>query len=87
MSSMKSQRLQRWLMIKEKGMMNFVLKRGFLGWGLPMCVFMAFISKPFEQGFTSNAAISHYITWLVGGVFFGLMLWFVAYIWYEKLVR
>ena len=43
-----------------------------------MFIAMAVISKPFAEGFTSKAAIVHYIIWPIAGFIFGLIMWYVS---------
>ena len=67
----------KWNAIRAKGKTRFILIRGVLLWGLPMLVFMSFITKPFTNGFLSPAALVHYVAWIFAGVVFGVFLWFV----------
>jgi hypothetical protein len=74
---MKEKEFLTWSEQRQKGIWKFILLNGVLSWGLPMMIAMAFISKPFEQGFTVKAAAIHCTVWIFAGVLFGLCLWFV----------
>jgi len=67
----------KWNSTRSKGKARFVLIHGVLLWGIPMLVFVSFISEPFTSGFLSPAALVHYVVWLVAGGVFGVFLWFV----------
>ena len=71
-------------LLRAKGKLRFFLVNGILSYGLPMLIFMAFISKPFSEGFTSKAAIVHFITWPLTGLFFGITMWYVTERKYKK---
>jgi hypothetical protein len=66
---------QAWERERTKGMRRFVLIRGVLSWGLLMTVAMAFVAKPFAEGFTSKAAIIHLVVWPLAGAIYGVVLW------------
>jgi len=81
---MKDDQIKKWESTREKGLLHFVLIRGVLLWGLPMFIFMAFIGKPFSNGFTSSTALVHYVVWPVAGVLFGLLTWCMSERMYKK---
>ncbi len=76
--------LARWESIRANGMARFILIRGVLMWGIPMLIFMSFISDPFTNGYLSQTAIVHYVTWLFAGVIFGVFMWYVSEWRYKK---
>ena len=81
---MKENQFNKWKATRIKGKLHFILVRGVLSWGLPMFIFMAFINKPFANGFTSEAAIIHYIVWSIAGVLFGVFIWHISERLYKK---
>ncbi|WP_223270433.1 hypothetical protein [Colwellia sp. C1TZA3] len=81
---MKDEQFKAWELTRLKGKLHHVLFTGVLSWGLPMLIFMAFMNKPFTDGFTSKTAIIHYIVWPLAGVFFGLLTWYMSEYKYKK---
>lgn len=81
---MKDNQFKAWALTRAKGKVYFFLVNGVLSYGLPMFIFMAFLTKPFENGLTSPMAIAHYIVWPVAGFIFGVTMWFVAEYRYKK---
>lgn len=73
-----------WRKTRSKGKLNFILKAGLLSYGAPMFIMMAIFNQPFAEGFTSRAAISHYITWPIAGLLFGVIMWHVSEYRYKK---
>ena len=85
---MKDDQFKAWEIKRKKGKFHFVLIHGILSFGLPMFVVMAFISKPFIDGFSSETAIAHFITWPLAGLIFGVIVWHLAeYNYKVELVR
>lgn len=74
---MNKDEFEAWKDTKSKGFLKYIAVNGLLMWGLPMFVAMAFISKPFTDGFTSKSAIVHYIVWPFAGLLYGAMMWWV----------
>jgi hypothetical protein len=66
---------KRWGLIREKGKARYILVYGVLFWGIPMLVFMSFITNPFTNGLFSAAALIHCIVWLIGGLVYGFVMW------------
>ncbi|WP_138140271.1 hypothetical protein [Colwellia psychrerythraea] len=81
---MKDDQFKAWESTRTKGKLNFVLFTGVLSWGLPMFILMAFMNKPFADGFTSKSAIIHYIVWPLTGVLFGVLTWYMSERKYKK---
>lgn len=81
---MKDDQFKAWEKTRTKGKLKFVLVTGVLLWGLPMLIFMAFINKPFTDGFTSKSAIIHCIVWPLAGVVYGLLTWHYSERKYKK---
>ncbi|MBA6329463.1 hypothetical protein H4J46_16235 [Colwellia sp. MB02u-6] len=84
LNQMKDDQFKVWESTRTKGKLNFVLFTGVLSWGLPMFIFIAFMNKPFSDGFTSKSAIIHYIVWPLAGVLFGVLTWFMSERKYKK---
>ncbi|GAA0853710.1 hypothetical protein [Aliiglaciecola litoralis] len=72
------QELEAWEETRKKGWFNYILFNGLFMWGMPMFVAMSFISKPFAEGYTSRAAIVHYIVWPLAGLLYGAVMWWFA---------
>lgn len=66
---------KRWSETRAKGKLDYVLKTGVLSYGLPMFVIMTFFIYP-ERRTYGLIAISA-LLWLLGGIFFGVMMWHV----------
>jgi hypothetical protein len=81
---MKDDQFKAWEITREKGKLNFCLIRGVLSYSLPMFIMMAFMNKPFIDGFTSKAAIIHCIVWPIAGLLFGVIMWYVTENKYKK---
>jgi len=81
---MKDDQFKAWELTRSKGKLNFFLISGVLSYGLPMFIMMAFMNKPFVDGFTSKAAIIHCIVWPIAGLLFGVIVWYVTEHKYKK---
>ena len=81
---MKDNQLKAWESTRTKGKLKFVVITGVLSWGLPMLIVMAFMHKPFVDGFISKAAIIHYVVWPLAGVVVGLLTWYLSERQYKK---
>lgn len=81
---MKKEQVESWRKIRKKGFVRFLLENGLLAWGLPMFIAMAFITKPFAEGFASKAAIVHYVMWPLGGIIYGVTVWWLSERRYRK---
>ena len=81
---MKDNQFKAWELTRSKGKSNFILVSGLLSYGLPMFIAMAFMNKPFAEGFTSSAAIIHCIVWPLAGLLFGVTMWYFTESKYKK---
>lgn len=73
---MKESRFIRWWEpTREKGKANYILIHGVLLFGIPMLIFMSFITNPFANGLFSAAVLVHCMVWLVAGLVYGLIMW------------
>jgi len=84
---MKQKHLENWREVRKNGWTKFVLVHGLLAWGLPMFIAMAFLNKPFTDGFTTTAAITHYIVWPLAGILFGASVWWISEWRFKRAVR
>ena len=73
-----------WETIRKRGKYRFFAVNGVLAYGLPMFVFLAFITKPFADGFSSHAAIVHYYSCPIAGLLFGITMWYYYEYKYRK---
>ena len=80
---MSNRKVESWKKIRLKGMVYFVVTKG-LTWGIFMLFIMSFINKPFADGFTSRAAITHCTLWIVAGIAYGVILWLIGEWSYKK---
>lgn len=81
---MNNEQFKQWRKTRLEGKLNFILKSGLLAYGLTMFIMMAIFNQPFAEGFTTRAAISHYITWPIAGVLYGVIMWYVSEHRYKK---
>ncbi|WAJ72364.1 hypothetical protein [Catenovulum adriaticum] len=81
---MDDEQFKQWRETRLKGKLNFILKAGLLSYGSPMFIMMAIFNQPFAEGFTTRAAISHYITWPIAGLLFSVIMWHVTEHRYKK---
>ena len=81
---MKDDQFISWELTRVKGKLNFILISGLFSYGLTMFIFMAFMNKPFVEGFTSSAAIIHCIVWPLAGLLFGVTMWHFTESKYKK---
>lgn len=75
---MKDKDFENWQETRKDGMIHFILLGGLLSYGLPMFIVMAWVTKPFANGYTSTSAIIHYIVWPIAGILFGAIMWFIT---------
>ena len=66
---------KRWRLTREKGETRYILVYGVLFWGIPMLVFVSFITSPFANGLFSAAALAHCLAWLSAGLVYGFIMW------------
>ena len=70
-----SKSIKWWALTREKGKPHYILIHGVLLFGLPMLVFMSFLTNPFANGLFSGVALVHCGVWLVVGGIYGLIMW------------
>jgi uncharacterized BrkB/YihY/UPF0761 family membrane protein len=90
MNNIQELRLARWERIKQRGIWRFILIRGVLGWGLPggilFSIFQIYSSKPLPFLWYFSVLIILGL-WVVGGVFFGLFMWFITMWSYSRALK
>ena len=70
-------KIERMEKIISKGKWHFVFWRGVVGWGIPTALlFKLIISLIGDQPFT-DGLVTALIIFPIGGIFFGLSMWFV----------
>lgn len=84
---MKEKHAQRWRETRHQGMRTWVIRKGILGWGVPMCV--VFVGM---QGARHPAQLPHILLlnlpiWFVAGLFFGSATWFAMEWQYKRHLR
>jgi hypothetical protein len=91
MSDIRQLRLARLKRIKQRGIWRFIWTRGILGWGLScgilFTLFLLFSSElplPSPWYFSVPMILS---LWMIGGVFFGLYMWFIAMLSYSRALK
>lgn len=69
----------RWQRERAVGVWRFVLRRGLLGWGLPMFIFMYPVHTLLRgEAFVPMAALANGLLWFGCGASFGLLHWALA---------
>lgn len=78
----------RWAKERAAGRKAYVLKRGVLGWGLPMFVAMTLV-VPLVRGeaITPTSLVIGAIIWLLAGVAFGFFTWHLTEKGYQERVQ
>ena len=64
-----------WGLTRKKGKTRYILFNGVLLFGVPMLIFMSFVTNPFANGFFSGIALVHDLSWLIAGLVYGLIMW------------
>jgi hypothetical protein len=64
-----------WGLTREKGKTRYILVHGVLLFGIPMLIFVSFITNPFADGLFSEEAFVHDMTWLIAGSVYGIIMW------------
>lgn len=70
---MKPAQVERWARVRARGMPQFLLVTGLLGYGLPMFAIMTFVVDRRAKSLPEVAIAA--AIWLVAGLLFGLVLW------------
>ena len=76
---MKEDDISKWEVTREKGKLKFILQTGILSWGLPMFGVMTFFVNRREGGELTMGRIGlSAITWAIGGILFGYIMWMLS---------
>lgn len=65
-----------WRKHRKTGFTYVVLVHGVMLWGLPMLLGMGFVNDLHHGSLLSSAVATHCMIWLVGGLMFGVFIWF-----------
>jgi len=69
----------RWERQSKTGALRFVLRRGVLGWGMPMFIFMYPVHTLLRgEAFLPSVALVNVLLWFGCGAWFGLLHWALA---------
>lgn len=80
-------RNRQWNTVRAKGLWHFVLFRGVLFWGMTMFVFMSILLPLFSRrphAFEPRTLLINAVIWLVSGVAWGLLTWWISERHYSK---
>ena len=84
---MRRSSVQRWSKTRERGLRAWVLRRGMLGWGVPMYIFMSSLQIAQRPGDWRRIALTGLPLWLSGGVLWGALTWAMMERWYRRRMR
>ena len=75
---MKELQARQWQKSRAKGFQSYVLKRGILGWGVPMYVVFGLLRWMRHPEDTIHALVWGVPLWLSGGIVFGVATWYFS---------
>lgn len=76
----------RWERERKNGALRYVARKGLIGWGLPLFVFMYVVQTLLRgQGLELLEAVRNAALWLGCGAVFGAVMWWVSELNYRKL--
>jgi hypothetical protein len=76
--------LKRWETSRAQGRLRHILGIGVLAWGMPMFFVMTFfVNRP--DNLTGKLVLFSAVIWLVGGVLFGALTWYLSERRYHRL--
>ena len=83
---MKEKDFNAWSDSRKKGLLNFILVKGLLAWGLPMFIVMTFVANDAfnESGLIISHVVKNGISWTITGLLFGAFVWFFTERKYQK---
>jgi len=79
--------VQQWSKTRERGMRPWVLRRGVLGWGLPMYIAMSALQIGQTPQNWRHIALIGLPVWLGAGVAWGALTWATMEWWYRRRLR
>ena len=76
----------RWERERKAGALRYVLRKGLIGWGLPLYVFMYGVQTLLRgDALVPEEALRNAVLWLGCGAVFGTVMWWVSEFNYRKL--
>ena len=76
----------RWERERKTGALRYVLRKGLIGWGLPLYVFMYGVQTLLRgDALVPEEALRNAVLWLGCGAVFGTVMWWVSEFNYRKL--
>lgn len=63
-----------WTKTRAGGLSRYIVKRGILGYGLPM--YCMFVTMGWRDGSLARTLVINLPVWLVGGTAFGAAMWY-----------
>ena len=82
-----SSSLQRWSKTRKQGLRPWLLRRGMLGWGVPMYILMSAMQIAQRPGDWVRIALVGLPLWLGTGVLWGALTWATMERWYQWRLR
>lgn len=77
-----------WKKLRQKGQAHYIFVYGVLIYGLPMLIVMSIMQHSFVDGYFTKQAIIHCIIWIIAGLVYGTIMWYVGeYKYAKELVR
>ena len=77
----------RWGKTRQRGFRAFVLRRGMLGWGLPMFVIMSAMQIAQHSAHWRSTVLIGLPLWLFAGVIWGALAWALMEWLYRRRLR
>ena len=81
---MRRSSLQRWSKTRQKGLRPWLFRRGMLGWGVPMYIFMSVLQIVHHPGNWVRIALTGLPLWLAAGVLWGALTWATMELLYRR---
>lgn len=82
---MKETQARRWRDVRARGLRAYVVRRGILGWGLPMCVIFGGLAWYRHPDSLLQIVFFDTPVWLAAGVVFGVASWYTMEWVYKRL--
>lgn len=82
---MRETRAGRWRDVRARGLRAYVVRRGILGWGLPMCVIFGSLQWFRRPDQLLQIVLLNIPVWIAAGVLFGVASWYTMEWVYKRL--